>query len=70
MSAKQVMSTRSRAFQARKDEIEALDDDGLIAAMVNEPTLLRRPMIVSDTGIIVGFDRKGLEALAGQAAGN
>ncbi len=69
MSAKQVLSTRSRAYQARRDEINALDDEGLIAAMVAEPTLLRRPVIVWDHGVVIGFDRKGLEALVSQEPG-
>jgi regulatory protein spx len=58
-----VLSKRSRAYQARRDEIDAMDDAALIGAMVNEPTLLRRPLVVSDKRYTVGFDRKGLEHL-------
>ena len=59
----EVLSRRSRAYQARRDEIDAMDDSALIEAMVSEPTLLRRPLIISDTGYTIGFDRKGLERL-------
>lgn len=40
-----------------------MDDGELVAAMVEEPTLLRRPMIVAGTDIVVGFDRKRLDTL-------
>lgn len=40
-----------------------MDDEELIPAIVDEPTLLRRPLIVSDRGSIIGFDRSKLEEL-------
>lgn len=40
-----------------------MDDDALIAMMRQEPTLLRRPLIVSGSNIIIGFDRSLLTAL-------
>ena len=53
-------------YQARRDEIDALDDEALLAAMVEEPTLLRRPLIVAGDTTITGFDRKRLEQFAAE----
>ncbi len=44
-----------------------MTDDELLAAMVAEPTLIRRPLILDDDRLIVGFDKKGLAALAEQS---
>ena len=41
-----------------------MDDEALLAAMVEEPTLLRRPFIVAGETSITGFDRKRLEQFA------
>jgi arsenate reductase-like glutaredoxin family protein len=41
-----------------------MTDDALIAAMVEEPTLLRRPLVIAGDNLVVGFDRTGLQALA------
>jgi arsenate reductase-like glutaredoxin family protein len=43
-------------------EIDAMSDDELISAMINEPTLLRRPLIVDGDRLIVGFDRNALQS--------
>jgi arsenate reductase len=66
LSPADVLSTRSRVYQARRDEIDAMDDDALLEAMVAEPTLLRRPLIVAEDMSVTGFDRKRLEQLAGE----
>lgn len=58
-----MLSKRAKAYAARRDELDALDDERLIAAMAEEPTLLRRPLIVADGGYVAGFDRKALEQL-------
>lgn len=62
-----VMSLRSRVYRERRAEIDAMDDDALVAMMVEEPTLLRRPLIVSGNDIIVGFDGNRLSALVSNA---
>jgi arsenate reductase-like glutaredoxin family protein len=60
-----VLSKRSTAYRARPDEIEALDDAALVEAMVAEPTLLRRPLMITENEAIVGFDRKKLDRITG-----
>ena len=44
-----------------------MTDDELLAEMIAEPTLIRRPLILDDDRLIVGFDKKGLAALAEQS---
>lgn len=60
-----ILSKRSRVYQARRDEIDAMSDDELLAEMVHEPTLIRRPLILDGDRLIVGYDKKALAALAG-----
>lgn len=58
-----ILSTRSKAYRIRQDEIDALDDDALLAAMADEPTLIRRPLVISDGKLVSGYDRSQLELL-------
>jgi arsenate reductase-like glutaredoxin family protein len=58
-----VLSKRSKVYRERQAEIDTMDDDGLIAAMVAEPTLLRRPLIVCDAGHAIGFDAAALRTI-------
>lgn len=41
--------------------------DELLAEMIVEPTLIRRPLILDNQRLVVGFDKKGLAALAEQS---
>ena len=59
----EVLSTRSRAYKSLGLAERSLSDDELLDLMVAEPTLLRRPLIISDAGAAIGFDRKRLQAL-------
>lgn len=61
VNPKDVLSTRSKAYRSRADEIDALSDDDLIVAMIEEPTLLRRPLTVIHGTLIVGASRQALE---------
>ena len=59
----QVISTRSKIYRERRLAELPLGDDELIDLMIEEPTLLRRPVVTGTNGSVVGFDRKGLERL-------
>lgn len=66
LTPRDVLSRRSRAFKTLIGDREAsLTDDGLLALLVQEPTLLRRPLAVRAGRAVVGFDRAGLSTLAG-----
>ena len=62
-----MLSKRSRAYQARKAEIEAMGEDELIRAMVEEPTLIRRPIVVENDSHVVGARKADLEAFAAKS---
>lgn len=49
-----VLSTRSPAYKKRAESVHG--DDEWLAAMVTEPRLLRRPILVTERGVGVGFD--------------
>jgi len=51
-----VLSRRSKVYGARRDEIDALADDTLLDLMVEEPTLLRRPILIGNGGVVVGHN--------------
>jgi len=65
LTPRDVLSRRSRGYkelvEGREDD---LTDEELLALMVQEPTLLRRPLAIRDGKIVVGFDRENLLALA------
>lgn len=66
LTPRDVLSRRSRAFKSLIGDREAsLTDDELLALMVQEPTLLRRPLAARAGQAVIGFDRAGLGALAG-----
>jgi arsenate reductase (glutaredoxin) len=63
-----VISRRARAYKELVGGREAdLTDDELLALMVREPTLLRRPLTVRGDRAVVGFDRAALAALTNDA---
>lgn len=64
LTPRDVLSRRSRGYKELVGEREAdLTDDELLALMVQEPTLLRRPLALRDGRLVVGFDREELVAL-------
>ncbi|MBX6341414.1 MAG: Spx/MgsR family RNA polymerase-binding regulatory protein [Thermomicrobiaceae bacterium] len=64
LTPREVLSTRSRAYRELGLAERELSDEELLDLMAREPTLLRRPLIVSERGVVVGFDRRRLEELA------
>lgn len=60
LTPRDVLSKRSKVYQARAEEIDALDDDALLSLMLIEPTLLRRPLVIGDGSVIVGHNETRL----------
>lgn len=48
ITPREAISTKSPAFRAMKLVLEKLSDEKIIALMVKEPRLIRRPLIVMD----------------------
>lgn len=65
-----VLSKRSKPYRPRADEIDAMDDDALLAAMIEEPALIRRPLVVASGRLVTGFDRTQLQSLVESSQGN
>jgi regulatory protein spx len=63
LSASDLLSKRSKVYKAREEEIDKLDDDALLDLMIEEPTLLRRPLVVRDNAVVIGHNPKQLVAL-------
>ena len=64
LTPRKVLSRRNRSYKERiGDRLDSLTDDDLLQLMVDDPTLLRRPLAVRDSRAVVGFDRAGLTGL-------
>jgi arsenate reductase-like glutaredoxin family protein len=58
----ELLSKRSRAYQSRKEALDAMSGTELIREMVAEPTLIRRPIVISDARQLVGSRKADREA--------
>lgn len=65
LTPREVLSKRARAYKALVGDRE-LTDDQLLDLMVEHPTLLRRPLVISAHDSVIGFDRQGLERLVAE----
>lgn len=63
----EVLSTRSRAYAELQLAGKTLSDGELLELMVDEPTLLRRPLIIGGGTTLVGFNAGAVEALIQRA---
>jgi regulatory protein spx len=58
-----LLSTRSTQYKALGLDRKKVSDAELVALMVKEPRLLRRPLVQAGDRLVIGFDRTALEAL-------
>ena len=59
-------SWRSPSFRKLGVSRDSLDDERMLQLMVDEPRLIRRPLIhAEDGGLIVGTDKKAMAELLG-----
>lgn len=63
LSVSDLLSTRSKVYKDRQAEIDNLDDDAVLDLMVEEPTLLRRPLVIGNGGAVIGHNSTKLESL-------
>ncbi len=66
MRPSDVLSKRAKAYGTLVGDRE-LADDALLELMVQEPTLLRRPLAIKAGQAAIGFDKAGLTEMAGNA---
>lgn len=60
----EILATRSRSFKDLGLDVNELSLSELIKLMIEEPRLLRRPIITDGLKLIVGYDKAGLQKLA------
>ena len=58
-----VLATRSPAYRARAAAVQ--DQAGWVAAMAEEPRLIRRPILETSRGMAVGFSEVNWRRLLG-----
>ena len=57
------LSRRSKKFRELKLDTAQFTDHQLMELMVEDPTLIRRPLVVVGEQIIAGFDRREFEEI-------
>ncbi len=60
LTAHDVVSAKSPAYKKMGLDKREVSDDELLALMVEEPRLIRRPLVVINGKPIIGFDRDAL----------
>lgn len=63
LKPRDVFSIKSPSVKAMKLNVEKLTDDEMLALMLQEPRLMRHPLIVIERKPIVGCDQETLNAL-------
>jgi Spx/MgsR family transcriptional regulator len=63
LKPRQVFSFKSPSVKAMHLQVDALSDDEMLRLMVQEPRLIRRPLMRIDGTAMVGFDKTKISAL-------
>ena len=63
LTPREALSTRSRAYRDLGLAARDVSDDELLDLMVAEPTLLKRPLVVTPAGSVLGYKKAELERL-------
>ncbi len=53
-----LLSTRTAQYKALELDRREVSEVELVALMAKEPRLLRRPLLVAEGSVIVGYDRE------------
>ena len=63
IAVNEALSTRSRPYQELGLADKNLSDDQIIELMADYPALLRRPILISTAGVLIGFNQSAYETL-------
>lgn len=55
----------SPVYEERQDELYAMEEEELAAVIATEPTLIKRPIVKTEQGYVVGLDEKKICQLVG-----
>jgi arsenate reductase-like glutaredoxin family protein len=53
-----LLRANSPVYKERKDELLAMDENALAAIIATEPTLIKRPILQTETGYVIGLDEE------------
>lgn len=53
-----LLRANSPVYKERKDELLAMDEHALAAIIATEPTLIKRPILQTDAGYVIGLDEE------------
>ena len=59
----ELLSKRSKAYKELELADRDLTEDELLALIPENPTLIRRPILVKDGNAVIGFNKEKIEAL-------
>lgn len=62
-----IISTRSKAFQTLKKALDDFSTSELIALIQRNPSILKRPILLSEHAMVVGYDDDEITALVPRA---
>ncbi len=60
----EILATRSQTFKDFGKDVNDLPLSEVIQLIVNEPKLLRRPLLTDGKKLVVGYNPEGLQGLA------
>lgn len=58
-----IISVRSKAFQKLKKDLDEYSTNELVELIQNNPSILRRPIMISEKNFVVGYDDDEITAL-------
>lgn len=58
-----LVRSNSPVYKERKEELLAMTEQDLADVMAGEPTLIKRPIIQTEKGIVVGLDEEKIAEL-------
>lgn len=60
-----LLRANSPVYKERKDELLAMQEDELAAVIATEPTLIKRPIVKTEQGYVIGLDAEKILELVG-----
>lgn len=60
-----LLRANSPVYKERKDELKAMGESELAAVIATEPTLIKRPIVKTEQGYVVGLDEEKINELIG-----
>ncbi len=59
----EILNKKGVVYKERRSELEGLTPDQLLEELSKDPKLIRRPIVIKDNQVIVGYDEKAYERI-------